>query len=471
MKIKILSHACLLVQTETTSVIIDPWLLGSCYWRSWWNFPEPELDLEEIAAVDAIAISHIHWDHWHGPTLKKLLKGKPVYVPDEPGLRSERDLRSIGFDQVHRLPHGSPVTVGDITLSMYQFGLFLNDAAIVVEANGVRLLNANDAKIAGWALRSLVARHGRFDFALRSHSSANPRICFKVQGRNDFVADDREHYFRSFYAFMDVVKPKYAVPFASNHCHLHDDVYALNSYISNPLQLRKFVTARRPADWSLAVMLPGSSWSAENGFQMRSESCFQNLDHELAAYRDRVAPKLQAYTKYENSVKVDDATFERFLKLLQGVKLPRAARGPVRISVRWPDGRGMSRLVRLPELTCEPASFVRDSEPGVPNMVFPAVVFRDAVVKNMFHHAAISKRCEFLARDQHDLGRLQALFTVLEGVELGRYPISAPYYKRLLLAYVRRWRELTVYAHALWLTRARRKPIYLAEEAILRGEF
>ena len=41
--------------------------------------------------------------------------------------------------------------------------------------------------------------------------------------------------------------------------------------------------------------------------------------------------------------------------------------------------------------------------------------------------------------------------------------------RRLLLACLRRSRELFVYAHALWLLKLRRKLVYRAEEAILRG--
>lgn len=472
MKIKILSHACLLVSTDQHSVIIDPWLLGSCYWRSWWNFPEPDFDPVELAAVDAVVISHIHWDHWHGPTLKKLFKGKPVYLPDEPGLRSEQDLKAIGFSDVRRVPHAQSVKVGNISLTMYQFGLFLNDAAIVVEAGGVNLLNANDAKIAGWALRHLLSRHGRFDFALRSHSSANARICFKVEGESDYVADDREHYFRSFCAFMDVVRPRYAVPFASNHCHLHEDVYGLNSYISNPLQLRDYVRQRAStgAGWQLAMMLPGSSWTPTSGFTLRSEACFEQLDQELAAYRSRVAGRLEAYTAYENAVKVDAAMFGRFVEMLRQQPVPQRARGEMMVTVRWPDGRGLTHLLSLPDLAWREVPFTRHSEPGRPNLVFPAVVFRDSVVKNMFHHAGISKRCGFLARSEADLGRVHALMGLLEGIELGRYPTRWAYIRRLVDAYARRWRELFVYAQAVWLIKVRRKPIYLAEEAILRGE-
>ena len=471
MKFKILSHACLLIQSSKASLIIDPWLLGSCYWRSWWNFPESSFDEDELARVDAVVISHIHWDHWHGPTLKKWFRGKPVFVPDEPGERSGRDLQSIGFDRVVRVPHGEKVMVEDIAVTMYQFGLLLNDAAVVIEANGDSLLNANDAKIEGWALRDIVARHGRFNFALRSHSSANPRICYHLEGSDDYVPDDRDHYFRSFAAFMDCVRPEYAIPFASNHCHLHDDVYALNSYISNPLQLREFVASLpKPPAWSLKVMLPGSQWSRDGGFTLRSEACFSNLEDTLAEYRARVSAKLEAYTAYENQVRIPNTLFDRFLKLLDVRPLPRSCRGRFIVSLRWPDGRGVSIEVSLDTRGFAEVPFTDVSTPGLPVMIFPAVVFRDAVAKNMFHHAGISKRCRFAASQADDMNRLKSVIWVLEKSELGLFPLNRAYLGRVARAYLARWRELFVYAHALWLIKIRRKPLYLAEEAILRGE-
>ena len=85
-------------------------MLGTCYWRSWWNFPEPRFDADEVRAVDAVVISHIHWDHWHGPTIKRLLRDRPFIVADEPHTRSADDLRRIGIRDVTTVPHGGRST-------------------------------------------------------------------------------------------------------------------------------------------------------------------------------------------------------------------------------------------------------------------------------------------------------------------------------------------------------------------------
>ncbi|MEY2884399.1 MAG: hypothetical protein RL490_2123 [Pseudomonadota bacterium] len=469
MDVTILSHACLLVRSGDTRIIVDPWLLGSCYWRSWWNFPQAVFDPDELGKVDAVIISHVHWDHWHGPTLKKFFKDTPIIVPDEPGQRSRRDLAALRLGPVRAARHGETIHIGPIAITLYQFGLFLNDAALVIEADGHALLDANDAKLAGGVLQRIVDRHGPFSLAFRSHSSANPRIRFQTLDNPAAVHDDRDHYFRAFTLFMDAVQPRHAVPFASNHCHLHDDVFALNSYVSNPVELAAYVAAQpEPHGWDLAVMLPGARWSSETGFHMAPLTPFDDLPASLAAYRQQVAPTLDRYRETEMAVTISDATWRRLLKMVTAA--PRLLRpaGPVCIEAIWPDGRSARAVLDARAGTLDLASAL---EPGrdVPVLRFPAIVLRDAILKNMFHHAGISKRCAFIAADATAMRRLQRVFKLLELVEHEVLPLNSAYFGRMARAYLARWRELIVYGRAAWLAKVRRLPMYLVEERILGG--
>jgi len=36
---QVLGHAGLFAHLDDTTLLVDPWLLGSCYWRSWWHYP------------------------------------------------------------------------------------------------------------------------------------------------------------------------------------------------------------------------------------------------------------------------------------------------------------------------------------------------------------------------------------------------------------------------------------------------
>ena len=78
MILKTYGHATLsLGQGDKPIVITDPWLLGSCYWRSWWlqHYPS-DMDLSVLSNTDFIFLTHEHWDHAHFPTLRKYFLNK-----------------------------------------------------------------------------------------------------------------------------------------------------------------------------------------------------------------------------------------------------------------------------------------------------------------------------------------------------------------------------------------------------------
>ena len=299
-------------------------------------------------------------------------------------------------------------------------------------------------------------------------------MCWRLEGDTAYVVDDHEHYMRSFVQFMDAVQPRYAVPFASNHCHLHDDVFAYNEMIATPLELREHVRGLPPRRWALQVMLPGSHWQEgaagqPDTFDLAPETPYDDMPATLRAYRAEQAPALERFRKQENAVVVGDALLERFLDFFRAPRArPPAPLGVLKLVLRWPDGRRQAHVIDLDRATVAPAADATRAEPGLPMLEMPAIVFRDAVVKNMFGHAGISKRCSYVASNHDDLRRLGAIVTHLDRHELGLYPVSWRYRARLVLAYVRRWRETVVYAQALWLLKVRKLPIWLVEEAILK---
>ena len=465
-EIKVLSHACMLVKSDTHSIIVDPWLVGSCYWRSWWNFPEASFDENELSEVDAVLISHLHWDHWHGPTLKKYFKEKTVIISQDPNTRSFDDLVSIKFTDIRRIKHGKSINIGNIKITYYHFGLFLTDVAMVIEVDGICILNANDCKVAGISLDKIIKSHKPIDFAFRSHSSANSRVCYEVLNHKSYKHDDREHYFRSFKLFMDKVNPKYAVPFASNHCHLIDDAFHFNEYISDPLELRDWIQNHQTI-WKTQVMLPGSSWSSEKGFILAKETPFLNKMQTLDLYRIKVKERLDFNNQKELKVRVDDRFIERFKVFLKmaGVK-------KISINTRFlltsPDKlQNQSILITNQGVVLnQNKSEKPDAEEAL--IIMPKIVFRDSVIKNMFSHAFISKRCKFITHTQDDMFKLQKFNSKIENFELIVKPLKSLYLIRVFLGYCLRWREVFVYFQAYFLLKIKKLELYEIEEVLLR---
>lgn len=464
-----LSHASALVESSESKLLMDPWLIGSCYWRSWWNYPPVERDSVNDLQVDAIYITHVHWDHWHGPSLKKLFpKDTLIITHDEPNKRSVSDLKDIGFKNIKLLKHGETFILGDIKITPYQFGLFLNDSALVIETPEVKLLNANDCKIAGAALRAIINKHGPFDFALRSHSSANDRVCYTLESGN-YTFDDKDHYSRSFALFMDAVKPKYAIPFASNHCHLHKDVYGMNNFVNDPFKLEGFLIENQLLlDVELKIMLSGDSWSSERGFSINPENrkYFDNKEKYIAEYRDEVREKLDGFYALENRIKPNSRIIEMFEKQISSIpRILRSRLGDFSYKMILFNDEGEHHYVVTPK-----KAIVEECESTMDlgaTARIPIKIFLDSVAMNMFHHSSISKRNQYIFKTELQLLQYEKFQDLLEYVELEVFPIRTEYIGNLLKAYVRRWREVIVYFQAFLLKR-KGMPIYDVEEEILK---
>ena len=230
-----LSHAGLKVVAAGKALVCDPWLVGSTYWRSWWNYPPVPATLVESVRPDFIYLTHLHWDHFQGVSLKRFDPDTPVLIPFDRYERFSRDLRKIGMRDVRELKHGERVELAPgLAIRSFHFAPFITDSAVAIEAEGVVLLNANDAKFAGAPLDQILKAYPRVDFCFRSHSSANARACYHFLDAPDESGDDNEHYLRAFALFIARVRPRYAIPFASNSCLLHDDVFDLNQLNLRP---------------------------------------------------------------------------------------------------------------------------------------------------------------------------------------------------------------------------------------------
>ena len=97
----------------------------------------------------------------------------------------------------------------------------------------------------------------------------------------------------------------------------------------------------------------------------------------------------------------------------------------------------------------------------------PMAVFFDALRKNMFHHAAISKRCRFIATDQDSMNVLKNFFGKLELHELTG-TLSVRYVFKLLYRQLTRFPEGLVYLKFFYWIKVRGLATYDAEEEVLK---
>jgi UDP-MurNAc hydroxylase len=469
---QILSHAGLLVTGAGKSLLFDPWLVGSAYWRSWWNFPPVPRGLFESLRPDFIYLTHIHWDHFHGPSLRKFPRETPIFIPKGPARRMKKDLLEMGFPNVTEVGHGRCMEPAPgLRLTSYQFYPF-TDSAAVVECGGVTLFNANDAKFMGAPLEQILARHPRIDFVFRSHSSANERVCYDFMDDPRRTREEPAFYLNGFAAFARKVGARYAIPFASNHCYLHRETWHFNDTVVTPAQVETHCRALGMEHPEVKAMVCGDYWSSDTGFSIAAERPGSDRESVLRDYAAAQSAALEKSYVLEARTDISLAQVEGyFSKFIRA--LPWAARRAFRgrqvtfvltgkaTRMFWVDlYRGVVREISAVDDEIHPLQFHTSS-----------YVFRRCMAQNLFTHLGISKRLLFRCRkaDGKRFRLLILLFTMYESEMLPLWRLLAP---RFLAAWIPRWREAGLYALILArmaLGRPFEMKDYLKTDAPVRG--
>ena len=347
MYFKILSHAGIRIKEKNFTLIIDPWILGSCYWRSWWNYPEiNKSELKDLNA-DAIYITHLHWDHFHGPSLVKFFdKNIKIFVPKVLTTRMIDDLNYLGFKNVVEIPHGnSEELVPGFEIFSYQFGPGV-DSALMISTKNYNLFNANDCKTFGLSLNRIKKRHGKIDFTFRSHSSANAiPYCIESHEKEFSTYRTQKDYCEEFSAFCQKLETTYAIPFASNHCFLHKETKKFNSLAANPEMIPAIFNKMKIENKSTSeviIMPPGSTWNSKTEeFEIRKFN-YKNSDSYINDLSKINEKKLKNQYEIEDQTKANFSNFknyfEKFIKSIPDF-LKKQFKIPIQFIINDVDGK------------------------------------------------------------------------------------------------------------------------------------
>jgi UDP-MurNAc hydroxylase len=387
----------MVVESNGKRVLIDPWLIGSSYWRSWWHFPKPVDVTPDLFNVDAIYITHGHFDHFHYPSLRKFDRSVKILIPKFVTDRMRAGVESLGFKNIVEMPHGAAHKLdGGFTLNSYQHGF--DDSAIVIEADGMTILNLNDSHVTGLALRQILKKHPKVDFLFRSHAPAQGYpICYDAEDPAETQFHRRDDYILRFQNSIRIIQPRHAIPFASNICHLHSETFAFNRHNITPLEVAARCQEVFGVNTPVVVMAPGDSWHSDKGFQLTPPSEYADSNAVLATLSDNAQPVLDQFYKDEEAVKPD---FEGFRKYMSGFmrSLPPGIRLVFRpvIVFDQPLARYRYWVVDFSSWTVSETD-VLPKETNSIIQVHPAVLM-DALAKDILFFVHISKRMQIWVR-------------------------------------------------------------------------
>jgi CMP-N-acetylneuraminate monooxygenase len=262
--IRLVGHACLEIRSAGFTLLTDPWLVGPAFLGAWVTYPSPTIDPATLRP-DAIWISHEHSDHFHKPTLKAFDRGTAIYVPDFPNGRLVRELRSMGFTRVQAMRFGEPYDVGPgVRITCFEPPGLWNDAIVLMDVGGVRILNINDAGV-NHRIASLV---GPVDILTSSFSPATSYPFawnhLSPEERAPIIDRASAGMLRMLHQAVKRYQPEYLVPFASHFTLWHPSHRAyVDAYRRNTLD--DVVRVFRASPVEVIDMLPGGWWEPASG--------------------------------------------------------------------------------------------------------------------------------------------------------------------------------------------------------------
>ena len=104
-----LGHSTVLLELDGVRLLTDPVLRGRL---AHLRRVAGRVDVEALGRVDAVLLSHLHYDHLDMPSLVRLGRDLHVVVPSGAG----RLLRKRGFTQLSELAVGEELRVGGVTV-------------------------------------------------------------------------------------------------------------------------------------------------------------------------------------------------------------------------------------------------------------------------------------------------------------------------------------------------------------------
>ncbi|MCU1484934.1 MAG: Zn-dependent hydrolase of the beta-lactamase fold [Actinomycetia bacterium] len=321
MKFTVLGHGALSVEAGGRRLLVDPWLSGSCYWRSWWHYPPSQVQPEDLTP-DFVYLSHHHFDHFHYPSMRQLDRHAVVLVPKFAVDVMPGEVRGLGFEHVVELPHGEVLELTpDLRVCSFQYGF--DDSALLVESQGVVLADFNDCKVRGRALGEVLETFGRPTFLFKSHSWAQGYpVRYLSEDPAQLGLVSRESYVADFVEAVELVQPGYAIPFASMVCFLHPQTAHMNDHVVTPPEVAEGYAASPVPGSEVVVMTPGDSWDITSGFALGDVDWFdpERRADTLVEMQEEARPAYEAAMVEEalRSVAWDDfrAFFERFVRSL-----------------------------------------------------------------------------------------------------------------------------------------------------------
>jgi L-ascorbate metabolism protein UlaG (beta-lactamase superfamily) len=107
-----IGHASFLISWRGLNLLVDP------IWALWLKvvkrMKHPGIQLNHLPAIDAVLVTHAHFDHLDRRTLRRIASAQPIIVPQGVGSL----VRNLGFDRVHEMQPWQTFALRDVAVTL-----------------------------------------------------------------------------------------------------------------------------------------------------------------------------------------------------------------------------------------------------------------------------------------------------------------------------------------------------------------
>lgn len=291
-------------------LLMDPWFEGTCFEDGWGLRYHNADAFEKIKDCTHLWISHFHQDHFHRPTLKKILELNPdIVLLGNRSYNFQLDSagRKMGFKNVVPVYERRPVQLSK-SLSVTRYPTQGIDNMLLIKTPEATVLNYNDCVIPPLTQKLLKKRFGKIDILFTNFNHAGKLLIYPFPSAEVI----REKLIDNFSENFNVFDPRYVLPFASYH------------YYRSPHSTRQndtMLTADDliPVDSRIVPWKVGDKFVFENGKGRLQKECnvSPNELHTIGYPQQASAAELvKAATAFASMVKKRFGAVSRFFPTL-----------------------------------------------------------------------------------------------------------------------------------------------------------
>ncbi|MDJ0651233.1 MAG: MBL fold metallo-hydrolase, partial [Xenococcaceae cyanobacterium MO_188.B19] len=164
MKIQMIGHASLFIETADCKILMDPVLSDPFCEGLNESCPKREVIIDKIPEFDFMVISHRHLDHFDLRSLINLPRNVDVLIPQDKLI--EDSLRSLGYTRIYPLKDFEIVRIGSTTMMTTRSEMRVPEYGMIFADESGVFWNAVDTLFSPQTIQYVKKQYPQIDFLL-----------------------------------------------------------------------------------------------------------------------------------------------------------------------------------------------------------------------------------------------------------------------------------------------------------------